>query len=208
MHATTTKWTWTLFLAAMLAAAACGGDDGGGDNSSEAVTPPEDVDRGLPTAGPPDGTDFDVPDVGSAGDYDPEEFPDAAFAPTTPCCPTLFVISDENGEEDELWVHLVGDATPLLGDREDPDPELAEHPGVDMSYTAGVWSVTVCMPPDYAGSYVYEFAYGVPGQSVVFQEINPAAPRVESAGEERNTWEAAESCDDIDVSVHGQTAAP
>lgn len=199
------RWMLVIMLAGASVAVTqgCGrGDDDDNPPTEETVTPPDNTPRDIPVQsggldyGEPD---FEpapfVPDMGEGPDMEPPPGDEVEG-----CCEVRFAIADPDGEENEDGVYLVGDAYPL------DDPE-----GYALSYSDGVWSVDMCIPASYSGSYAYEFVTTVTspdGEMSEFRErrINPEAPNEESLGTASNTWTFAETCDDARVDQHARTS--
>lgn len=104
---------------------------------------------------PPDGSTRALPERTAP---DPLRRPDASIEAGIPddyvssfdpgeCCAVEFALDAEPGE---VYAILRGTDAPL----DSPD-------GIAMTYDAGVWTLAVCMPPNYTGVYYYEL-FSVP----------------------------------------------
>ena len=197
-------WLLLLCVAHLIA---CGGGNEENNSAQDmgAVDPPDLISRETPVRGGPINDDFD------AGVYIPPDdqgVPDLSYlidisgdVDTGPsCCDTRFALVNSE-DRDIVSVTLVGTAAPL------------DEPQLSLTLSEDVWSVDVCMPPDYSGTYIYEVIERVSneeGGTVEFslEEINTFAPNESSLGSSYNTWLTAETCEEAQVEAHGQTGAP
>lgn len=156
----------------------------------ELITPPERVERPTP------GID-EEPEVGDAPEIEtpvidplPEE---PAEAEEVACCETTFVLPDGVREEDEVSAILVGGAAPLNVEG-----------GIPLTYADGAWSATACIPPEYNAGYHYVVSIADENGDVVYESVrtNPNVATGFSEAGEINLWDAAETCDGIDIGVH------
>lgn len=184
--------------------AACGGGDGDDpDNKgttgdpNQPVEPPPIAERPLqPQGGPGDDETFEEPDYSKVMTEEEKPNPGAVSdGEELACCELTFAVADQDGEDNESYAMIVGDSEPLSQD------------GVALTYNDGVWSVSLCVPSNYGGTYHYAFGTmtGEDGDVFEYTTINPLAPNSTEAGEPVNTWPAADSCDAIDLAAHSQT---
>lgn len=183
---------------------ACGGgsedpDDNKGTTGdpNQPVEPPPIAERPLqPQGGPGDEESFEEPDYSKVVTEEDEENPaSSSDGDELSCCELTFAIRDLDGMDNESYARIVGDSEPLSSD------------GVALTYSDGVWSVDLCVPSNYGGTYYYAFGTmtGEDGDVFEYTTINPLAPNSTEAGEPVNTWPSADSCDAIDLAVHSQT---
>jgi len=182
---------------ALLFALGCGrGEDEPPEEMQEPQDPPVLGERPIMVAGAP--ADEGENNGMTASDY-PRDDPDFGMSNDEDlgddfCCVTRFAVADPDGMEDEVSVVLTGDAYPLT-----------ENPA--LTYSDGVWSVDVCVPPEYNGSYAYLFSREIEGEVVEELVINAFAPTDgEGAGTE-NIWLTADDCEGSDITRHALTSA-
>ena len=139
---------------------------------------------------------MEFPDLGFSVDPPDYGTPDMDFGlpPEPECCMVQFAIKDEDGQQDEVRVVLRGSIEPLAA-------------GEPASWSNGVWSAMACVPPNYNGTYHYDFVYEAAGEEYTFRQINPHAPRDESFGTEFNIWVGGQSCAELDTSLYSATEA-
>ncbi|MBA2663663.1 MAG: hypothetical protein H0U74_15350 [Bradymonadaceae bacterium] len=179
-----------MLIACNLAIVACGGDDDAQKPLAAGVDPGDSA-RETPTLGAPDGEHEAPPPrpVVPAEDPMPHTEPGE-------CCPVVFAIAPQDPEH-VLEVVLQGSIQPL-----------ATSHGLMLEKREGVWSVEVCMPPDYRGTYYYEVFLKTEGSDEGFLTLarNPFAPtNDDQAGEDVNTWLPADDCDSLEAARHSQT---
>jgi hypothetical protein len=178
----------------LLLLSACGGGADADDQGP--VTPPDNPARELPTVGgPPADAEFVEPDIS----YREPDFGNAADLgdPEPVCCEVRFAIPDRDGNENEVSGVLRGSRRPL---------RTADGEGIPVRYANGQWGATVCVPPGFDGTYYYEFALPSSTEGVYFMDrrVNPYVETTDDGGELVNVFEPADSCDQLDASVHSK----
>ncbi len=178
----------TLIVCACMGWACSGEPDPGQADAGEYVAPTL-GERGLPTQGGPE-------DAGDQPTFDGGD-PDLEFDASSPapdgfegCCTLTFAIADDNAQEDELYIQLMGSDSPLSG-------------GPTLAYADGIWSVEACVPPAYVGTYSYIIGREVDGEVEETATYNPHAPSDDGL---RNLWLTADSCDGASLDLHARTS--
>lgn len=178
---------WLPIFCFVLASVACGDDEP--SHTEGAVEPPSNPERALIERSGPQG-DIEQPEFAE------EEVPqEPVLAPGAPaCCDVEFAFGDTQPEE-KVFGFLRGTESPLNSEE-----------GVELEFSDGAWRATVCMPPDYAGTYHYEFALQTSDPDTHFMVVlaNPFVRSEDDGLNNVNVWESAASCDELDASQHSK----
>lgn len=184
----------SLVLVALLAAPGCGEDEAPTEaNASEPVTPPENPERELPTAGAPQDDDHEAPPP--PDDYVREDRVTNSETDGE-CCVVEFAYAPPRPQEVEA-ARLRGNLFPL---------DTAD--GVLLQESDGIWSGEACLGLEQPGTYHYELSLQTVGSDQTFlsNAHNRYAPTTTEAGELVNLWVPADDCASIDLGVHAQTS--
>lgn len=180
-----------LWILAAITLSACGGrDDDPIDDGP--VAPPERPTRALPGI-------EEAPESVEAPDLpEPEtnDYPAVDSDEEETCCELMFALPDAGRSADEVSAVLVGSAAPLDVDG-----------GIELEYTDGAWRGSACLPPDYEGEYNYIVSVANEDGEVVFESVrvNPNVDTGYSDLGEVNLWQAAATCEEIDLGIHSAT---
>jgi hypothetical protein len=166
---------------------ACGDDS---DGSNAPVTPPEQVERPIPTVGAPDTDEWEEPPP--PDEFVPEDRVDGSGEGE--CCMVTFAYAPPRPEEVGTAV-LRGSVFPI---------NVAE--GVALTETDGVWTGDACIAPDEYATYYYDVGLRT-GSDELFPVVrhNTFAPTTSVNGEIVNFWEPGDDCASLDIMVHSTT---
>jgi hypothetical protein len=177
-----------LVLVAATSLLACG-DDSEGSNAP--VTPPERIERPIPTVGAPDTDEWDEPPPPE--EVVPEDRVDGAGSEE--CCMVTFSYAPPRPEEVGAAV-LRGSGFPLNATE-----------GVALTESEGVWTGEACIAPGEYATYYYDVGLRTASDELFgVVRHNPFAPTTSVNGEIVNFWEPGDDCGSLDVAVHAKTS--